>query len=116
MAKLRRKCEQCGRVKTVKYRWGRTNPNAFYYAWQGDGDTYFCSDECALKWFCGVSATKCACCEKPLFDGNGVFVKTDESGEYIFSPKIYCSIECYLADRNCLPVEEVNKEASHEMD
>lgn len=113
MAKLRRKCTQCGKVKTVKYRWGTTIPNAVYYAWQGDGNIYFCSNECALKHFSGISATKCSCCEKPLSEENSFYVKTDAYG---YPPKVYCSVECYLADRNCLPIEEVNKENGHGMD
>lgn len=107
MAKLRRKCAQCGKVKTVKYRWGTTNPNGVYYAWQGDGNTYFCSDECALKWFRGESVTKCNCCEKPLSEGKGVYIRANG---YSPSDKVYCSIECYLADRNIVPIEEVNQD------
>lgn len=103
MSKLRRKCRQCGKVKPVKYRWGTANPNACSCAWDGDGNTYFCSNECALKWFIGVSVTKCSCCENPLYEGKGVYVKEDVVDG--FSTKVYCSVECYLADRNCLPIE-----------
>lgn len=109
MTKLRRKCFQCGKVKTAKYRWG-INPNS---VWQRDSSTYFCSNECALKYFGGACLTKCSCCEKPLSDVNGVYI---QAGGYSPWDRVYCSIECYLADRNCLPIEEVNKENSHEVD
>ena len=75
MAKLRRKCCQCGKVKTAKYRWGTANPKSCSNALGGDGNTYFCSNECALKWFSGVSVTKCSCCEKPLYEGKGILSK-----------------------------------------
>ena len=101
MTKLRRKCDQCGKVKTVKY------------TGAGGIGIYFCSDECALKHFSGVSIAKCANCEKTLSDGKGVYIRANG---YSPSDKIYCSIECYLADRNIVPIEEVNKENSHEMD
>lgn len=103
MSKLRRKCCQCGKVKTAKYRWGSANSNSCSCAWAGDGDTYFCSNECALKRFSGVSVTKCSRCEKPLYEGKDVYVKSEVV--YGFSTKVYCSVECYLADRNCLPIE-----------
>lgn len=107
MAKLRRKCQQCGKVKTVKYRWGTVNPNDDYYSWQGNGDTFFCSDECALKYFIGVAITKCAYCGKHVPDGKGAYIRANG---YAPTDKIYCSAECFLADRNCIPIDEVNQD------
>lgn len=95
MAKLQRKCDQCGKVKTVKY------------TGVGGIDIYFCSDECALKYFSGVSITKCANCEKTLSEGKGFCIK---SYHYVTAGKIYCSAECFLADRNIVPIEEVNQD------
>lgn len=102
MAKLRHRCLHCGKVGDVKYQWGTTAPD--------DDVEYFCSEECALECFAGVSVTKCANCEKTLSEGKGFCIKSYTSG------KIYCSAKCFLADRNCIPIEEVNKENSHEVD
>ena len=105
MAKLRHRCLHCGKVEYVKYQWGTTNP---------DGDTEcFCSEECALECFAGVSATKCSRCGKPLCDGNSVYIRANG---YSPSNKVYCSAKCFLAYRDCIPIEEVNKENSHEVD
>lgn len=101
MTKLQRRCLHCGKVGDVKYQWGTTDP---------DGDKeYFCSEECALECFSGVSTTKCGHCGKILCDGNIVY-------RYSHSDKVYCSAKCFLADRDCIPIEEVNKENSHEVD
>lgn len=113
MIKLQRKCDQCGKVKTVKYQCGFNDPKENHYYWQRVRNSYFCSDECALKFFHGVAITKCAHCEKPILDGKGVYMKT--SG-YSPSDKVYCSIECYLADRNCIPIEEVNQDKENHHD
>ena len=103
MAKLQRRCLHCGKVGDVKYQWGTANP--------GDDNEYFCSEECALKCFAGASETKCGHCGKTLCDGNGVYGYSPNCA-YSYPPlgKIYCSAKCFLADRNCIPIEEVNKD------
>jgi len=99
MAKLRRKCDQCGKVEDVKYQWGTTDQEGY--------TEYFCSEECALVCFNGKSVTKCGRCGKTICDENSVYIRANR---YSAFGKAYCSAKCFLADCDCIQIEEVNKE------
>ena len=89
---MRRKCEHCGKVKTVKYQYGGWN---------------YCSESCAISDLHIHSVYECAECGKRF---------NETEPERIFKRKlplivhltdsvpVYCSIECALKAKGCVKV------------
>ena len=93
MAKLRRKCACCEKVKAVAYRWY---------------NDYYCSEACVFKASSGVEYSTCSHCGKPLLDDEKRKIYTKHS--YCANFDVYCSIECYFAGRGIEKVDGAGKE------
>lgn len=105
MAKLKRECQVCHKMKTIEYRGPCT-------------DDFFCSKECATKDIINLSMFKCKHCGKELSSQSGIFTTNTQiwiANEFHKMPELFCSIDCIMKNGGILTAEEFdNRRTSHE--
>lgn len=89
---MRRKCEYCKKIKTVKYKFNEYN---------------YCSESCAASDLCVCSVYECAECGKRFneTEPERIFKRTLPLIVHLtHQVPVYCSIECALKAKRCVKV------------